>query len=88
LVATSTSGTTPSTGTASGMVLLSTSVPVNKRRTGSAPRGLLTTTRGRTHYCSVLTFYNAGFWQHSLRDRRHGLGLRCHTLKFPISGCE
>jgi hypothetical protein len=36
----------------------------------------LTTTRGRPHYCSVLTFYYAGFWQRSLCDRCHGLGLR------------
>jgi hypothetical protein len=38
--------------------------------------GALTTTRGRPHYCSVLTFYYVGLWQRSLRDRRHGLGLR------------
>jgi hypothetical protein len=38
--------------------------------------GALTTTRGRPHYCNVLTFYYAGFWQRSLRDQRHGLGLR------------
>jgi hypothetical protein len=38
--------------------------------------GALTTTRGRPHYCSILTFYYAGFWQRSLRDRHHGLGLR------------
>jgi hypothetical protein len=36
----------------------------------------LTTTRGRPHYYSILTFYYAGFWQHILRDHRHGLGLR------------
>jgi hypothetical protein len=75
-VATSTFGTTPSTSTASGMVLLSTSAPVNTRHTRSAPRGLLTTTRGRPHYCSVLTFYYVGFRKRSLHDRRHGLGLR------------
>jgi hypothetical protein len=38
--------------------------------------GALTTARGRPLYCSVLTFYYAGFWQRSLRGRRHGLGLR------------
>jgi hypothetical protein len=38
--------------------------------------GALTTTRGRSHYYSVLTFYYTGFWQCSLRDRHHGLGLR------------
>jgi hypothetical protein len=35
----------------------------------------LTTTRGSSHYCSVLTFYYAGFWQRSLCDWRHGLDL-------------
>jgi hypothetical protein len=30
--------------------------------------GALTTTRGSSHYCSVLTLYYAGFWQRSLRD--------------------
>jgi hypothetical protein len=28
------------------------------------------------HYRNLLTFYHASFRQHSLRDRRHGLGLR------------
>jgi hypothetical protein len=37
--------------------------------------GASTTTQGSSHYCSVLTFYHAGFWQRSLRDRCHGLGL-------------
>jgi hypothetical protein len=60
-VATSASGTTPSTGTASGMVFPSTSAPVNARHAGSVPPGALTTTRGRLHYRSVLTFYYAGF---------------------------
>jgi hypothetical protein len=36
----------------------------------------LTTTQGRPHYCSVLTFYYVSFWQRSLRDRHHGLALR------------
>jgi hypothetical protein len=38
-VATSVSGTTPSTGTASEMVLPSTSAPVNTRHKRSVPRG-------------------------------------------------
>jgi hypothetical protein len=36
----------------------------------------MTTTRGRLHYRSLLTFYYAGFQQCSLCDWRHGLGLR------------
>jgi hypothetical protein len=38
--------------------------------------GAMTTTRGRLHQCSLLTFYYTGFQQCSLCDRRHGLGQR------------
>jgi hypothetical protein len=60
-VATSTSSTTPSISTASGMALPSTSTPVNNKTYGISFLGALTPTRGGSHYCSVLTFYYAGF---------------------------
>jgi hypothetical protein len=65
----------PPTGTASGMVLPSTSAPVNRRHTGSVSRGATTTTQGRLRLCSVHTFYYASLWQRSLRGWRHGLSL-------------
>jgi hypothetical protein len=51
-----------------------------QRRQPAQPRGwcfprLLATTRGRLQYCSLLTFYYAGFRQRSLHDQRHSLGL-------------
>jgi hypothetical protein len=36
----------------------------------------MTTTWGRLHHRSLLTFYYSGFRQRSLCARRHGLGLR------------
>jgi hypothetical protein len=36
----------------------------------------MTSTLGRQHHRSLLTFYYSGFRQHSLCARRHGLGLR------------
>jgi hypothetical protein len=50
--------------------------PCQHNTYGISSPGALTTTRGRPYYCSVLTLYYAGFWKCSLRDRRHGLGLR------------
>jgi hypothetical protein len=50
--------------------------PCQHKTYGISSMGALTTTRGRPHYCSVLTFYYAGFWQHNLHDWRHGISPR------------
>jgi hypothetical protein len=50
--------------------------PCQHKTHGISTLGALTTTRGSSHYCSVLTLYYGGFWQHSRCDRRNGLGLR------------
>jgi hypothetical protein len=48
---------TPSTGTASGIMVPSTCVSVNTRHTTSV-LGATTTTRGRRLHCSLRTFYS------------------------------
>jgi hypothetical protein len=72
---TSASGTTPSTGTASGIVVPPTCVSVNTRHTASV-LGATTTTHDRQHHYSLPTFYYGCFRQRRLYTRCHGLVLR------------
>jgi hypothetical protein len=75
-VATSVSGTTLPTGPRLRGWCFPRLLPLSTQDIQYQYPGAQTTTRGRLHRHSLLTFYYTGFRQRSLCDRRHSLSLR------------